>query len=72
MRASLKRVNVTMAIYELSATELDAVSAGTSGYKNEHKKQENNKYGEKKEKENNKYGEKYEKKDEKKGYYHHS
>ena len=58
-----------MAIYELSATELDAVSAGTGNYKNEYKKHENNKYGDKKEKENNKYGEKHEKKYEEKKYY---
>ena len=32
MRASLREGNVTMAIYELSDLELDAVSAGTKQY----------------------------------------
>ena len=59
-----------MAIYELNAAELDAVSAGTGNYKNEHKKHENNKHGDKKEKENNKYGMKNEKKYEDKNEYH--
>ena len=61
-----------MAIYDLSAAELDAVSAGTGDYKHDYKKHENNKYGDKKEKENNKYGEKHDKKyDDKKDYYYH-
>ena len=59
-----------MAIYELSAAELDIVSAGTYYPKDYHKKNDNNKYGDKHYKENNKYGDKHNNNyDDKKGRY---